>query len=393
MEQTKSSFFTNLVGFYILCVLVFDDSPTLYIFSNAVFALLVLMTLLRKNFTIQKNAFSAVTVLFFIWTMASLLWCVDSSAVIADIKKQILFLVLIFCITHLCNVDNDYTTVFKWFIVAGIAYFISLMNTYGVQQFITSIVTGIRIGDDFLQLNKLAMNCALISVISFNFLLEYKKKIYIVPMGMTLFLMLGAESRRSFLVLLISLILSYLLFMQKEGNTNKKLVYFLGGICGLLFVIYIYASSTLFYGLNSRFLELSSSSNQDTLRMLYLRYGVETFKNHPILGIGSGNSHIVTLMAAGKKTYLHNNYVELLVNLGVIGFALYYYLYYYLIKRLRKTGKDNFENRIMIVILIAQLVSDLGVTSYSYKFTYIIFALALGVIQKSIEREHSVVEG
>lgn len=393
MEQTKSSFFTNLVGFYILCVLVFDDSPTLYIFSNVVFALLVLMTLLRKNFTIQKNAFSAVIVLFFIWTMASLLWCVDSSAVIADIKKQILFLVLIFCITHLCNVDNDYTTVFKWFIVAGIAYFISLMNTYGVQQFITSIVTGIRIGDDFLQLNKLAMNCALISVISFNFLLEYKKKIYIVPMGMTLFLMLGAESRRSFLVLLISLILSYLLFMQKEGNTNKKLVYFLGGICGLLFVIYIYTSSTLFYGLNSRFLELSSSSNQDTLRMLYLRYGVETFKNHPILGIGSGNSHIVTLMAAGKKTYLHNNYVELLVNLGVIGFALYYYLYYYLIKRLRKTGKDNFENRIMIVILIAQLVSDLGVTSYSYKFTYIIFALALGVIQKSIEREHSVVEG
>ena len=375
-----------------MCVLLFDDSPTLYILSNAVFALLVLLTLLRKNFTIHKNAFSVAIVLYFIWTMASLLWCVDSSAVIADIKKQILFLTLIFCITHLCYIDNDYTTVFKWFIVAGIAYFISLMNTYGIQQFITSIVTGIRIGDDFLQLNKLAMNCALISIISFNFLIEYKKKIYILPMVMTLFLMLGAESRRSFLVLLISLILSYLLFMKKEGNTNKKLFYALAGICVLFISIYIYTSSTLFSGLNSRFLELSSSSNQDTLRMLYLRYGLETFKNHPILGIGSGNSHIVTLMAAGKKTYLHNNYVELLVNLGVIGFALYYYLYYYLIKRLRTTGKNNFENRIMIVILIAQLVSDLGVTSYSYKFTYIIFALALGVIQKSIEHEHSVVE-
>lgn len=134
-------------------------------------------------------------------------------------------------------------------------------------------------------------------------------------------------------------------------------------------------------------MELTDSSNQDTLRMLYLKYGIEVFKNHPILGIGSGNSHIVTLMAAGKKTYLHNNYVELLVNLGVIGFALYYYLYYYLIRRLRSEEKNCFENRVMVVLLIAQLISDFGVTSYSYKFTYIIFAIALGVIQKNVRRE------
>lgn len=387
MEQTKSSFLTNLVGFYILCVLVFDDSPQLYIFSNAVFVVLVLMVLNQKNFTIQKTAFSVAVGVFFAWTVASLVWCTDASAVVGDIKKQILFIVLMFVISHLCYIDHDYTTIFKWFIVAGIAYFVSLMNTYGIQQFITSIIAGHRIGDDFLQLNKLAMNCALIFIISFNFLLEYKKKLYIVPMIMMLFLMIGAESRRAFLVLAISTVLSFLLFIKNERNTNKKLIYFLIGVCVLFISIYIYSTSTLFTGLNSRFNELTDSSNQDTLRMLYLQYGFDSFKEHPFLGLGSGNSHIVTLMVAGKKTYLHNNYMEMLVNLGLFGFAIYYYLYYYLIRRIRSAGNYYFETRVMLILLVAQLISDFGVTSYSYKFTYVVFALALGVIQKNAECE------
>lgn len=70
----------------------------------------------------------------------------------------------------------------------------------------------------------------------------------------------------------------------------------------------------------------------------------------------------------------------MLVNLGIVGFLIYYFIYAYLIKSLISTGVDDIETKIMLIILVGQLISDFGVTSYSYKFTYLVFGLAYALI-------------
>ena len=107
------------------------------------------------------------------------------------------------------------------------------------------------------------------------------------------------------------------------------------------------------------------------------------------MGLGSGNSHKVTLEAMGWATYLHNNYLEQLVNLGIVGFLLYYGLYVVLLKSLRPGIKhDSFCAKTVMILLLSQLISDIAVTSYNLKFTYILFAIAISTIENGYqERE------
>ena len=310
----------------------------------------------------------------------SLFWCHDSDAVIGDIKKQILFFVLIFVSTNLIYKRSDLQVIFKWFIIAGIVYFVWLMFSYGFQYFISQILAGNRIGDEFLQLNKLAMNCAIIFIISLNLLLYKKEKnLYysndndVIPNAW------GRKSARFFNSIICS-VLSYILYIKEETRSRKKIVKIIIGIIIIFITVHLFDNSALFKSLNNRFDEFQNTESQDTLREKYLEYGYQSFLEHPILGLGSGNSHIITLAAAGKKTYLHNNYMEMLVNLGIVGFLIYYFIYAYLIKSLISTGVDDIETKIMLIILVGQLISDFGVTSYSYKFTYLVFGLAYALI-------------
>ena len=199
-------------------------------------------------------------------------------------------------------------------------------------------------------------------------------------MILTLFIAMGAESRRAFLVLIIGMILSYIIYIIGTRSGNKRLIRILVGLLVAIFLTEIVLNSSLFMNINERFSELTGEGRENLVRMRFINYGIQSFLENPILGIGSGNSYIVTLQAAGRSTYLHNNYIELLVNLGIVGFCLYYFLYVVLLKELIKLRKYDLEVRIMIVILVGQLVSDIAITSYSSKFTYIIFGLAYALI-------------
>ena len=87
--------------------------------------------------------------------------------------------------------------------------------------------------------------------------------------------------------------------------------------------------------------------------------------------------------------YLHNNYLEQLVNLGIVGFGIYYGIYVYLIRHIYALlKKHEFVSSTIFVILISQLVSDIAVTSYNVKFTYIVFALAIGCVL--FERDYGI---
>lgn len=72
------------------------------------------------------------------------------------------------------------------------------------------------------------------------------------------------------------------------------------------------------------------------------------------------------------KYYLHNNYVEKLACLGLVGIVIYYsifiYALYYLLKNIKY--RDS-EYNICLILLIINLIIDYGVVSYYDKATHI----------------------
>ena len=104
------------------------------------------------------------------------------------------------------------------------------------------------------------------------------------------------------------------------------------------------------------------------LRNEMIRIGFETFLEHPLLGIGIGNSYVITLEELSISTYLHNNYIELLCCGGIIGFLCYYSLHIYIAYNLFKYknhDKETFAIGILWMLLI--FIIDWGMVSYYSK--------------------------
>ena len=82
-----------------------------------------------------------------------------------------------------------------------------------------------------------------------------------------------------------------------------------------------------------------TSGEEDTSRVTLFQYGMNWFLDNPILGVGINNFRVLSTKTsefAGMSFYAHNNYVELLVDIGIVGIVIYYSAYYYLYLNLRK---------------------------------------------------------
>ena len=120
-------------------------------------------------------------------------------------------------------------------------------------------------------------------------------------------------------------------------------------------------------------------------RIQLMEIGISIFKAHPMLGVGMDNAtEIVAPLFYKEYYYLHNNYVELLADGGVVGFVIYYSIYGYLIFILLRyrTLRDRQFN-MCIVLLVTILLMDIGAVSYLMKCTYIFVMLFFFCVEKT----------
>ncbi len=93
------------------------------------------------------------------------------------------------------------------------------------------------------------------------------------------------------------------------------------------------------------------------------------FSNHPIIGTGL-NTFIVQ---DSTHHYSHNNYIEILVGLGIIGFFIYYAIHFRIFSKLLKL-KTPTAKRIRLILLFSLMVfifMDSALVSYGYKIVVI----------------------
>lgn len=65
---------------------------------------------------------------------------------------------------------------------------------------------------------------------------------------------------------------------------------------------------------------------------------IEAFKNNPILGIGWGNFRALTYgkLKWAEQAHVHNTYLQLLAETGIIGFCIYMCWFIYMFKMVIK---------------------------------------------------------
>ena len=112
------------------------------------------------------------------------------------------------------------------------------------------------------------------------------------------------------------------------------------------------------------------------LRAQMIRIGWNSFKQHPLLGIGYGCPHLLASREMNFDTYLHNNYIELLAGGGIIGFSIFYSIYIYLFYKLHQYHSiKHYGNGICTILLVLILFMDFGQVSCYSKETYFYFMI------------------
>lgn len=120
-----------------------------------------------------------------------------------------------------------------------------------------------------------------------------------------------------------------------------------------------------------------------TTRLGLIEKGLGWFQERPLTGHGAGG--FTPLMAASYPglvaEYAHNNFVELLVNGGLIGFLLFYWIYaVVIITGLKRSSRLDGLQAMMLSLVLTLLVMEYGLVDYYNRIFTALVAVAWIVV-------------
>lgn len=246
--------------------------------------------------------------------------------------------------------------------------------------------------------NRLAMYM-MISIFCLFWLILYSRRRYLPVNAISLIVMFyitALTGGRKYLVVPFVFFLLLLVFKNWRRNKLGLAVYFLlflllaavGG-WAIMNIPSLYDTvGVRFEGL-LRFFEgdYVATDASTVVRYMMISQGWKFFLKQPLFGYGLNNFAFLFGRNLGGA-YAHNNFIELLVDLGIVGFAVYYSFYAYIIGKLflirdDQTGLRNF----FLAFMLALLVFEVGGVTYQYAPVQIFIGLAAAYIWL-YQREH-----
>lgn len=199
-----------------------------------------------------------------------------------------------------------------------------------------------------------------------------------------LFFAILSSSRKSTAAAIVAPVIMLLMTGQKKNKIFQVLL-MIGLAAGLIYLIM--TNEYLYNSIGRRFNSMSYYFSDDTIktdgsltmRSYYIDIAKELFGESPIFGKGMGNFiEIIGREYGLGRAYSHNNYWQILSELGITGFIIYYSFYVFVIVKLVK-NVFIYKSRIGIVFLsfmILLMILEYGIVTANTKTSQIIIAIA-----------------
>lgn len=210
----------------------------------------------------------------------------------------------------------------------------------------------------------LLMKIPLVIYLAYNSKKPLYRIIYILVIGTSLFAIFNFGSRGANYASIILLLLTIIFFIKiKKYNFIVLTILLYGFVIGINGYLYSGNDSFSFIERSSKFNNASTNSRLD-----YYKDAINTIIENPIAGIGSGNWKVKSIDLGRFKLvdytipyHVHNDFLEVTAELGIIGFFLLYGLiiyqlikmgYNFLKKKLKKSNILNYFIFISITVFI-----------------------------------------
>lgn len=204
-------------------------------------------------------------------------------------------------------------------------------------------------------------------------------KIFIVALLFLLtFGIIVSGSRKAFITLLI-FIFAWLWFSYREiffQNIFSFLFLVLVLVGIFFFINYIYTETAM----GARLQESVFNPESNIKRLTLYQEGLIIFPNNPILGVGLANFQAYSRY----NSFSHSDYIEILVDTGIIGFILYFSIFPILLIKINKLKRIisnqliNYRLGLFQAFLISILIIGFTRTSYDDINTWVVLAAIIG---------------
>ncbi len=367
-------------GLYITTIFYFNYHENLNIISQIMFILMFAVSLIHifaSDKKIYLNKFYLYIILLILISSISLIWSLDYNFALSTNITFIQLLLLMIIMYNVMDDISDVRTLLQFIFVSGFLMSIYTIVYYGMETILDSLNSGIRLGGEINQENSLGFYANITIIIGLYFLIAENKKRYILYLILPLLLVFVSGSRKAILSLFLILPLSILL--HSKNKISFKLVLSILIFYALLYFVFISDYSNTLFGRTNILLRGiffgEKLDNSSETRFHMIEFGWSLFKEKPLLGYGPNQYNIYYLKEFGVIATSHNNYIQVLVSYGIIGFLVYYSLFIYIFIKLIIFRKDKLSLMLLILILYL-LIHDFGAETFKSKLKYIILTIA-----------------
>ena len=310
----------------------------------------------------------------------SCLYAVNTTAALKGLYSLFVVFGLAVSISVVIKDKKNIKNLLACFSISGVILFVILVqaNLLIVEQRLGESITGNA--NAFAIVVMFSLICSMWFVMYSN---GYKKYMYIVFGVMQYFMLFLSGGRKYILVPLAFLFLLFLLQM----DTRKKGKMVVHGVIFMLIVMIsfwaMFNIPQLYDAVGNRmeeFINLLSGQGgmqTDINRQNMIKYGWTIFQERPVFGYGIDNYQIMNGSVSFEYVYSHNNFIEMLVNLGLIGFVVYYSFYLLLIYKLWVIKGDATKLRnFFLALMICLFPLEMGAITYNLQFLQVFILLA-----------------
>lgn len=278
------------------------------------------------------------------------------------------FMFVMILITILLFIDVPFKDLMEILIKVCVFAAVAICLFILVNEWSIIISGGTRIGESGSgNVNTVAVYLGIMSIPCIYKVIFEKKYYYLLPYGLSTAIMLLTGSKKALVFIFCGLLM---LSVLKNGiKLHKYILQILLAIVLLSFVLnndFLYNIIGIriidFIGTLGFNIEGANISNSTLLRLMMYKLGYSAFLSKPLFGGG----WFYFSYYSGLGTYSHNNYLELLVTYGVLGFSIYYSMFIIVLARLKKIIKVDNHAKLLFTMLIIILINDLAAVSFSY---------------------------
>ncbi len=315
---------------------------------------------------------------FALFGLASVLWSEFPRVSLQAMTRFAQILAIVFCMSQSYATKKGFNQCLKLICYAGVFCMLFVFIRTPVSMWFAGELGSYATKAN---VNVIGMIMVVCTIISLYFAYYSGKRIYYIFAFLEIFLIVLTSSRKSILTIAFALIL-----MACIKSLDYRILFRI--LCAVGFsavLLYMIMNVDVLYRAVGRrfesmwgYIKTSSGDYSMFARDVFIDYAKQYFLEKPIIGSGV----LTFLRKLGSETgmyaYAHNNYYEILVGVGLVGFSIYYSFYLYLFVKLLKMSFKfhDLTAKAMLTMLVSIMICEYGIVLYYSVYALIFLCVA-----------------